>query len=105
MELVEKLNDMKSALVNNGLEQYVDLINEVISTIDYIPQHSKPTEGDFFPAELEEATANLGAPVNISGGYFFFGKEAIEKYFEYLSDDEFEKADPPLKSENSQEKF
>lgn len=105
MELIEKLNDMKSALVNNGLEQYVDLINEVIDTINYIPQHNKPTEDDFFPAELEEGTANLGVPVNISGGYFFFGKEAIEKYFEYLSDDEIEKADPPLKSENSQEKF
>lgn len=105
MELVEKLNEMKTVLATNGLEQYVDLINEVINTINYIPQHNKPTEDDFFPAELEEGTANLGATVNISGGYFFFGKEAIEKYFDYLSDAEIEKADPPLESENSQEKF
>lgn len=105
MELIEKLKQMKTILVTKNLDSCVDTINETIEYLNAMPGAVAPTADDFFPAELEEATANLGVPVNISGGYFFFGKEAIEKYFEYLSDNEFEKADPPLKSENSQEKF
>lgn len=104
MELIGRLNQLKNKLVMNGLENYVDLINETIEYIKAAPVDVKPTRDDFFPLE-----ANAAEPIQIYGGNFYFGENISEKITDKLLRKNEEQAEqesnPPLVSEKNTQKF
>ena len=94
MELIEKLNQMKSILVSKNLDQLVDTVNETIEYLKAVPTAVAPTVDDFFPLESKESV-----PIQIYGGNFYFSdeisKEVLNKLFGEEESTEVEE-DPPL---------
>lgn len=94
MELIEKLNQMKSILVSKNLDQLVDTVNETIEYLKAVPTAVAPTVDDFFPLESKESV-----PIQIYGGNFYFSdeisKEVLNKLFGEEESTEVEEDPPP----------
>lgn len=95
MELIEKLNQMKSILVSKNLDQLVDTVNETIEYLKAMPTAIAPTADDFFPLESKESV-----PIQIYGGNFYFSdkisKEVLNKLFGEEEESTEVEGDPPL---------
>lgn len=97
MELIEKLNQMKSILVSKDLDQLVDTINETIEYLKAVPTAVAPTGDDFFP--LQEAKSEQ--PIVFHDCSVYIGDEialkSLKKFTSVWDENENEKQSPPGK--------
>lgn len=104
MELIDKLNQMKTVLVKNNLDSFVDTVNETIEYIKTMPCDVAPTREDFFPLEADAAE-----PIQIHGGNFYFGEKISEKIVDLIINNENKNSatedDPPLVADENAQKF
>lgn len=104
MELIDKLNQMKTVLVKHNLDSLVDVVNEIIEYIKTMPCDVAPTREDFFPLEADAAE-----PIQIYGGNFYFGEKISEKIVDLIINNENKNSatedDPPLVAEKNVQKF
>lgn len=95
MELIEKLNQMKSILVSKDLDQFVDTINDTIEYLKAVPTAIAPTADDFFP--LQEAKSEQ--PIVFHDCSVYIGDEialkSLEKFTSVWDENENEKQSPP----------
>lgn len=95
MELIEKLNQMKSILVSKNLDQLVDTVNETIEYLKAVPTAVAPTVDDFFP--LQEAKSEQ--PIVFHDCSVYIGDDIalklLEKFNSVWDKNENEKQSPP----------
>lgn len=100
MELTERLEQLKTLMVEKGLDSSIDTINEVIELLKFIPTVTAPTGDDFFP--LKEATEQ--PPIVFNDCSVYIGDEIIlkslEKFISTCSEKENEEQSPPGEVEN-----
>ena len=108
MELIDKLNQMKTVLVKHNLDSLVDIVNETIEYIKTMPCDVAPTREDFFPFDVVPTLETKAeGPIQIYGGNFYFGVKFSEKIVDSIIKNKNSATEdaPPLVTDENVQKF